>query len=338
MVEVAVIGAGAIAKKAYLPALEALANGQIRWVVDVNPDRARTMANAHGADAWTTDYTQVVDDVDAAIIATPPRFHDEIAEACFSASTHVLIEKPVATSLDRAESLVELAHQHNLHFAISRQQREAPACRYLATFAHNGALGTIDSFQIRYGDPTNWPFASTYRLKRSMAGGGVLVDRGGHILDVLLWIFGDRPTVDIYRDDNFGGVEANAEIHLTYPIGISGTVELTATRAIEPVFRIAGDRGEIYADPNANGATYIDGQRGEQINLAAPDRSGNYLDRLAEQTRRFVDAVEGHTPTYVPAETDLPLLKLVETCYANREVVMQPWERKHLEQMVEVKA
>ena len=329
MVSLTVIGAGAIAQQGYLPAIDEIPNADLRWIVDIDRQRARRIAEKHGAPRYTTEYTDAIADTDAAIISTPPKFHQEIADACLRSGVHVLTEKPLALESTDAKKLVRLGEDRSLHYAISRQCREAPACRLLHSFANDESLGPIRRFEVRFGDQTNWAFASDYRVQRSLAGGGVLTDKGPHVLDLLLWLFGNEVTVDRYRDDNFGGLEANALAELTFrESAVSGAVEITGTRDIDGEIVIIGDRRKIVADPDGDTATVYDVDTGEATRLTASTELPNtYLLRVGKQVERFVDSIHSDEIQYVPASTGVDVLSLIEACYRSRSPIVQPWEK-----------
>lgn len=334
MVDVAIVGAGAIAQQSYLPAVRELPNADLRWVVDVNETRAERLANEFDATGYATDYHDIVAETDAAIVATPPKFHGEIAEAFLQSGVHVLTEKPVAETSHRAAELVSLSEDHDLHYGISRQFREAPACQLLQTFVNNGALGEIDSFRIQFGDTTDWNFASDYRLQRSLAGGGVLTDKGPHVLDIALWLFGDSFVVERYEDDSFGGLEANANLEVCFdpPDGITGTVELAGSRHVDNEFEIVGQDGKLVADPGSESATLTDFESGTITRLDADDGTPNtYLLRVGQQAKRFLDAIQTGERSYVPAASGVDVLELIENCYDVREQMAHPWETPGLE-------
>lgn len=327
MLNVAVVGAGAIAEEVYLPTLTAVSSTTISHIVDVDADRARDMAARFGAEDVATQVDAVLDGTDAIVVATPPRYHADITESALGADVHVFTEKPIATSSARGEELVSLAEQRGLHFAISRQLRESPACRLVREFAHNGSIGVPESVRMRYGDETRWAFASDYRLRAEDAWGGALTDKGPHALDVLLWIFGPDATVTAYRDDNLGGLEANSELEFRFSgPDLVATVEITADRAIDNEIRIDGTAGAIVADPKSARATL---HAGDSVDLRPEtDRgTGRYRTRVAMQLRRFVGALDGEAPSYVPARQGLALVEWLEAAYAQREPLEFPWER-----------
>lgn len=331
MLDVAVIGAGAIAQKAYLPAVSELSTARIHTVVDADATRARSVASTFAAEHHATADQDVSAEIDAAIITTPPRFHADIAERFLAKGVHVLTEKPVATDHERGQEIVELAAAEDLHYAISRQMRESPACRTLRTFCQKSAIGDPSAVRMRYGDETNWEFASDYRLRKDLAWGGVLTDKAPHALDLLLWIFGPDADITTYRDDSFGGLEANAEIELSWPDGVTASLEVAADRDIRNYIRVAGEDGVLRADPKADSAA-LQEPNGEETILRPRDRDtfGDYLPRVGKQLDRFLRAVDGDSATYVPASDGVDLLEWIESCYAQREALEHPWEQRPL--------
>ena len=339
MIRVGVIGAGAVAEQGYLPALAELPDATVTAVVDAAAERAREMASTYGADTYATDHRAVLDAIDGAIVATPPAFHAEIAGDCLEAGVHVLTEKPVATDVEAAEALVALAEDRGRHFAISRQQRDAPAVRAVRSVVETGGVGEPTSFVARYGDRTEWAFASDYRVRSELSWGGALTDKGPHVLDVIAWLFRDRDlTVGRYADDDLGGLEANAVLELIDPDRpLSGSVEITASRAIPNELTVVGTTATVSADPNGEDATVTDHVTGERTRITV-DGDGHLVDyraRIANQTRRFVAALDGDPPSYVSAATGVAVIEWIEACYADRDRLVEPWERRHLDVAME---
>lgn len=337
MHQIAVIGVGAIAELTYLPAIKELPNANLSRVVDIEEKRARSVARAFDADGYATDVGSVLETVDAAIITTPPRFHAEIAKQCIQANCHVLTEKPVAMAAKELAELVSLSRTRSVHYAISRQLREAPASRLIHTFVNNGMLGDVHTFAAIYGDGTHWDFASEYRLNESLAWGGALTDKAPHILDVLLWWFGDDVVLERYADDGFDGLEANAELDLSFPqTGVRGTLEVTAARDIENTVSVVGERGEIRANPKKSVILFHEFETGDRTRVTVDEPNGpkTGIQRIGTQTQRFVESLDTDSVSYVPAETAVSLIGLIEDCYRSRELIDNPWERKHLTDVV----
>lgn len=327
MIQFGIIGAGAVAQSRYIPALVDNPDASVAWVVDVDEQRANDVASEVTSARYTTEYADVLDDLDAVIISTPPTFHEDIARECLRAGVDILTEKPVALSPETASELVDESAERGVHYAISRQYREAPAPRILKSLVERGAIGPIETVEARFGDETNWEFASGYRLREDLSGGGVLTDKGPHLLDIVYWILGEELVVERYADDSYGGLEANAELVLSVPeAGISGTLEVTASRDIENSIELAGRDGTLRAEPDGAFVSLSSPTLDEEIHVTASGETpATSTARMRRQVDRFVRSVQTGTATYVPAESGIHVLEVIEDCYANRERLPQPW-------------
>jgi UDP-N-acetylglucosamine 3-dehydrogenase len=325
----AIIGAGAVAQTRYLPALLDNPDARVDWVVDVNEERAEEVATEANAN-YATDYTSVLEETDAVVLSTPPKFHAEVARDCIEGGVHVFTEKPVALSSEEAKTLVERGSEREIQYAISRQYREAPAIRLLHALVERGTIGEIQSVRARFGDETDWEFASTYRVTEDLAGGGVLSDKGPHLMDVVRWILGDELAVEEYRDDSYGGLEANAELAFSVPgTGTTGTLEVTGSRSITNRIELVGSAGEMSADPDGTEVSLrTDGMDDRTlVTSTEQDPPRTSLERMARQVDRYVDSLESGTQSYVPASTGVEILELIEDCYGSPQPLEKPWER-----------
>jgi len=121
----AVIGAGYLGKfhaekYANLPDCELVA------VVDTNADIAQTVADKHGAQALT-DYAPLLGNVDAVSIVVPTTLHYQVAKDFLNAGSHVLIEKPITTTVEQADELIAIAKAKNLILQVGHLERFNPA-------------------------------------------------------------------------------------------------------------------------------------------------------------------------------------------------------------------
>ena len=102
-------------KLARLPGVELAA------LVDPDPARAKV-----------SDFRKIIGEIDAAVIAVPTNLHHEVARACLEKGVHVLIEKPIAATLEEADDLVRLAKQQNVVLQVGHVQRYSAAFQALA--------------------------------------------------------------------------------------------------------------------------------------------------------------------------------------------------------------
>jgi predicted dehydrogenase len=123
--KVAVIGVGALGRH-HARILASMDGVELVAVADANAAQAKSIAEQHGC-AWTTEFRELLDKVDAVSIAAPTFAHREVGSACLLAGLPVLIEKPLASNVSDARSLVELAERKRLPLAVGHVERFNPA-------------------------------------------------------------------------------------------------------------------------------------------------------------------------------------------------------------------
>lgn len=131
-------------------------NAHLRWVCDLSPDRYSAAVRGRSNIRTTTDLNEVLDDprVHAIAIATPASTHETIGLAALGSGRHVLIEKPLASSVDGGRKLVEAAQQAGLVLMCGHTYCYTPAVRYLRRMIDKGDFGEIqyvDSVRINLG-------------------------------------------------------------------------------------------------------------------------------------------------------------------------------------------
>ena len=253
MLKLMVVGCGAVVDQYYRGALAKLEKHSIARVVAlVDPDSGRTAAlghHFHSARAFTIPaeaFTQTAPDL--TIIASPPSLHAEHAIAAFAAGSHVLCEKPMAVSVDDAERMVAAARAAGRVLAVGMTRRMFPYLAEMQSLLAAGACGDRISFVYREGSVYGWPVSTDFAFRRATAGGGVLIDRGTHVLDFLAALFGEPEPIAYADDGHLDGVETNCRIRLAFP-GATGTVQLSWSEPLVNGLHIAGSAGQLTLHP-----------------------------------------------------------------------------------------
>ena len=326
----ALIGCGKVTERFHLPV--ALAQPQVTVAALVDPDEARAAelaALTEGAVALR-DPGGLAGRVDAAIVAAPHHLHADIACSLFEQGIHVLVEKPMALDVASCDRMVDVAERHGAVLAVGLVRRWYDASRWVKDCLTAGDLGPIVSVDAREGAVFNWQVVSDATFRRSM-GGGVLADIGVHVLDLLVWWLGDPERV-AYRDDAMGGVEAECEIDLVFPGGVTGTVELSRTRTLRNSVVIRGERGTLTIGPGFDPELRL-AHAGRERVLSA-HAHGSRAERVTSlealfdaQLLDFVEAVRDGRPPFVTGTEGRRSIALLETCRSVREPLELPWLR-----------
>ena len=131
--------------------------------------------------------------VDAVMILTPPNTHLELVERCADAGKHILLEKPLEISTERAQRLVAAARKNQVKLGVVLQHRFRPAVEKLREVITEGKLGNLVSASalIPVWRPQHGYYDQPGRGTRARDGGGVLLTQGIHTLDVFLSLAGE---------------------------------------------------------------------------------------------------------------------------------------------------
>ncbi|HEY3257347.1 MAG TPA: Gfo/Idh/MocA family oxidoreductase [Gemmatimonadaceae bacterium] len=180
-IRVAVVGCGLIGRKR-LEAIQALDEATLAATVDPAREPAAKTGVAH----YRSLNELSPESYDAAIISVPHDAAPALTEAVLSAGKPVLVEKPLATSAHVARKLERLAGKVQLPSFVGYNYRFLPSVRCVMKSAADGRLGKLRSIDILIGHGGHPESANEWKLDLDRAGGGVLLDPGVHLLDLLL--------------------------------------------------------------------------------------------------------------------------------------------------------
>jgi predicted dehydrogenase len=178
-------------------------NVNLLAVCDLNIEEAQYFANQYGAPYAFRDYSDLWDleGLDAVSIAIPNYLHASVTIEALEHGLHVLCEKPMATSLEDARRMVEVAEANDKRLMIGMSQRFRPQSLALKGMVERGELGEIyyarGTWIRRRGMPVIHfaPGGSMGRgqwfVDRKRAGGGALFDIGVHMFDLTWWLMGN---------------------------------------------------------------------------------------------------------------------------------------------------
>jgi predicted dehydrogenase len=329
-IRLALVGGGLITESAHLPAALACPDAELAALVDPVLDRIDGLARRFGiAPRLARDVTEVLDRVDAAVIATPNDSHAPIALACISAGVPVLIEKPLAASLSDGRAIAEAARDKGVLVAPGYVTRFRPNLRMLKSLLDAGYFGRIRRFVHQFGTPGGWAPLSGYNLARASTGGGVLMVTGTHFIDRLLWFWG-MPAAVSYWDDSRGGPEANCVARFRFEAGegFEGEVRYSKTVALPGALVIEADRGTvIVADTDDAEIVFRVRDEADLVHVLREANSGGRTDQspFDRQMCAFIAACRARDASAFSVEQAVDSLQLIERLYGCRQALVDEW-------------
>jgi len=329
-VRLGIVGCGAIAREAHLPVITGDRRVEVTVLCDRDRGNATMAALESGVDATiTTNLAELAGKVDAAIVAVPPCFHAPIAIQLMEMGIDVLCEKPLEITVADGRKMADAARRTGRVLAVALMMRFFPHNRWLVDLVEEGEVGEVREVIVEDGAPLDWPMASNSYFDRNATGGGVLFDSGVHLLDRVLWLFGDLTEL-AYEDDSFGGFESNSRLSGVLHIDgkpVPTRMEFSWSHRLRRSIRVVGEKGTLEAftsDPQTLTLhrTTRRGPMEMQIRCAERwDGRSHYRAQLDD----FIGAILERRAPFVTAESSLQALAVIEAAYARRTPMAQPW-------------
>ena len=186
-VRVAVIGCGFWGKN-QLRVFSELPNAELVAVADIDPRRARFAEERYGAKAYL-DYVEMLEKekIDAVTICTPSVTHAEVALKVIEAGKHVLVEKPMTTTVEEGVKLIEAAQEQGVHLLVGHIERFNPGVQRVKKYIEDGKVGQV--VLISSKRVSRWPIR--------IGDVGVVKDLAIHDIDIMRFLTGKDP-VEVY--------------------------------------------------------------------------------------------------------------------------------------------
>jgi predicted dehydrogenase len=288
-------------------------------VCDLNAERAGNIAKKYGVDAIYTDYKELLENpaVQAVSIATPDFAHREIAVAAAEAGKHILVEKPLATTVEDAEAIINAAKKAGVKLMVDFHNRVSPP---FANAKQSIAAGELGTPQHMYARLSNTTWVATQMLPWASKS-SALWFLAAHTMDLAHWLLDDEPR-RVYAVKRSGILqEMGVDTHdftvaiVEFKNGAVVTLEnswiLPETEPMVFNFKLdlVGSKGSIYINTSDHRAvqqyTQTEASLPDILGVAfsgdSPRLSGFVLEAIA----RFVDAVVYDKPVLATGEDGL---------------------------------
>jgi predicted dehydrogenase/nucleoside-diphosphate-sugar epimerase len=326
-VNIVIVGCGAIAQQAYLPTLSKMPEFNIVGLVDLHVERAYALAQRYNIQHCARTLHELPPTVEAAVIALPNHLHASTSCYLMEKKIHIFCEKPMAITKAAAERMVQCADQHAVMLNVGNIARFFWTSNRIKEIIRSHLLGRLLSINIDYGYVHNWPTLSGFYFDRKASGGGVLIDLGAHILDTLLDWAEDYPITISYQDDNFGGVESECQLDMSFKNSVTGSVRLSRLRKLSNTYKLIFEHGsasyQTY-DPSGICHTIVLNDRGRK-KLIKYDGLMTYQDYFEVQMKSFYNTIRKDTQSRVDGHLITPSIQLIEDCYKIAKRLEQPW-------------
>ena len=190
---IGLVGAGAIMRLSHAPTVSKTAGARLAAVFDRDLSRAEALAGEFGGKAYNELEAMLSSsDVDAVIVATPNRFHEEGVVAAAAHGKHVFCEKPLTIDIQSGYRMVKVCREAGVVLQVGFNQRFWSQVQIAKSLVEAGFIGKIHQVRSNYSEKASaYPAATNYRYDMAQSGGATIIDLTIHRIDLLRHLVGD---------------------------------------------------------------------------------------------------------------------------------------------------
>lgn len=246
-----IIGCGGIAST-HADIINRIDCATLIGITDVNEKARNSFSERYSTTAFNTTKELLENkDIDIVCICTPSGLHAELAIEAANFGKHIIVEKPMATNLKDADSMIKACEENNVKLTVIFQLRFSPQIKKLKKALEKNELGRLITGDVymKYYRSQEYYDAGGWRGTWSMDGGGALMNQGIHNVDLLYYTMGAVKSVFAHTKTMARNIETEdtAVALLEYKSGALGVIQ--ATTSIYPGFQrrveINGDKGSV---------------------------------------------------------------------------------------------
>lgn len=319
MLKVAIMGLGSYGTR-MAKAIESCRRVKLTGLITGTPHKRRTWQEKYGIpdrncyDYDSFDRVRDNPDIDAVYVITPNALHHDQALRVARAGKHVISEKPMALNAREGQEMVDGCAKAGVKLLVGYRMHFEPLTLEVLRMRRDGEFGQLRFFQgqsgFRIGDPTQW------RLNRSLAGGGSLMDIGIYAINGARYMTGLEPTwvsaVETKTDPvKFSeGVDETIQFEMGFPGGVVASCLSTYNMNYLDRFYLVGEKGFAELQP-ATGYGPIRGRTHKGVLV-----SSNLVQQTLQMDAMAGIILEGASPV-VPVDGTEAVrdLKIIDAIY-----------------------
>lgn len=323
-----IVGIGSLSKNQIIPALAKTENCKLVALVSGHAaEKAPPIVEKFGLNpkyVYNYDnYDSIKDnpDIDVVYVVLPNSMHAEYTIRALKAGKDVLCEKPMATSVEDCQKMIDAAKAANKKLMIGYRLQHEPFNMKAIELLRGGEMGTIKNIDAGaafvIGDPTQW------RLKKEMAGGGSMMDIGIYALNATRYLSGEEPeevtamTYSTPNDPRFKEVEETMLFTLRFKSGLLANCTSSYGFGVNR-YRVTCTKGMVESEPFLSYSglrlfARLPGKRErEEIILDPRDHFGSEMDFFAKCLREQKDP-------RTPGEEGLRDMRVITALYESAQ-------------------
>jgi UDP-N-acetyl-2-amino-2-deoxyglucuronate dehydrogenase len=325
---IGLIGGGNITE-AHARASRALPDVQISAIYGPNEQKVGPLCREYAAKPYS-DFEQFLNHrpMDLVAIGSPSGLHAEHGIAAARHGLHVLTEKPIDITTERADALIAEADKAGVKLGVFFQDRGKPDIQRVKKAVDAGVLGKpiLADARVKWFRLPDYYSGSRWRGTFALDGGGALINQAIHTVDLMLWLFGDVASVQASGKTRVHAIEAEDTLVAMLEFASGGLGVLQATTCVYPGYprrlELTGSEGTVIIEQDRLLAADLrtpspDLPRGEQADRNPSASSPVVGDFRGHRSilENFIHAIQTNTKPFCDGREGRRSLALVEVIY-----------------------
>lgn len=330
---VAILGAGFISDIHFESYLRFIPEAEVVAVYARNSEKVKSFAEKHGIPSWYTDIDAIINEsgCDIVDICLPNYLHAEVTLKAAKAGKHIIIEKPLAVTLEEADLMIDACKKAGVKLMYAEELCFAPKYERVRQMVKEGAIGDI--YMLKQSEKHSGPHSDWF-YDVNLAGGGVLMDMGCHAMEWFRWMLGNSKALSVYasmstvlhKGKTKG--EDNSVVIIEFENGVTAVAENSWAKhgGMDDRSEVHGTGGVVYADLFMGNSAISYSKHGYGYAMEKADTTIGWSFTVFEEVfnqgyphelKHFVDCVRNDKQPLVTGEDGRVVLEIIYAAYAS---------------------
>ncbi len=333
---ITIIGCGAVADLLYMPAIKQLESAKIINLVDLNMSFCDELVKKYSIDNVNCSRTipKAETDKDIALVLVPTGLHADVVTDCINKGYHVMCEKPLASNISEVNQLIKLSLDKDKLLAVGMARHYMPHNTIIKELIENDTFGDPIKIYFEEGGAFSWPIKTMARFDSKESGNGAALNgTASHLIDLVLWWFGDKIEFNKFHDDSNEGLDINCNIKFTIDrnnkkIPVEGLISMTGNLSNQIIICFPNCYIEVPIFPNQEINLFNASGEKQAFKLNPYNVGIEYgYDSIRRHLTKFFNAISGekYNSNYVKGDTQIALTNLIDKAYNNKSKINYSW-------------
>jgi myo-inositol 2-dehydrogenase/D-chiro-inositol 1-dehydrogenase len=298
-----------------------------------NPDKAEAFAAKHNIPQWFSDMSEAINESGCEVvdICLPNYLHAGATISAAKAGKHIIIEKPLAVTLEEADAMIEACRIAGVKLMYAEELCFAPKYERMRYLVKEGAVG--DLYMLKQSEKHSGPHSDWF-YDINLSGGGVLMDMGCHAIQWFRWMLDNSKVLSVYASmstvlhkERTQG-EDNTVVILEFENGVTAVAENSWAKhgGMDDKSEAHGTGGVIYADLFMGNASLSYSKYGYGYAMEKADTTVGWSFTAFEEVfnqgyphelKHFVGCVQNDLQPLVTGEDGRAVLEIIYAAYAS---------------------